>query len=101
MGGDELSRKRNHLGCVFPGYRWCGPGCSGPGPPINDVDACCMRHDRCLRRGIHPCICDEQFMHCLRPKMIRRTRDGRHAKLMYRVMQLKTTFQCQRFGRDW
>ncbi|MFZ0475992.1 MAG: hypothetical protein WAM18_11040 [Halobacillus sp.] len=25
--------------CLIPGYRYCGPGCSGPGTPVNAVDA--------------------------------------------------------------
>lgn len=26
---------------------WCGSGYSGPGTPIDDVDACCKSHDQC------------------------------------------------------
>lgn len=80
--------------CIFPGYNWCGPGCSGPGAPTNDVDACCMRHDHCLQRGIHPCFCDEEFMRCLYPKMARPTREGRHARLMYNAIRVRTLFTC-------
>lgn len=36
-------RRRKFPFCVFSGYRWCGPGCSGPGQPINDVDSCCYK----------------------------------------------------------
>ncbi|MGX6444949.1 phospholipase [Neobacillus sp. K501] len=89
--------------CIFPGYRWCGPGCSGPGAPVNDVDACCYKHDRCLKRGIPSCYCDEQFLECLRPKINARTQKGRQAKLMYNVIKLKTAFTCpnrkRRYGR--
>ncbi|WP_084781839.1 phospholipase [Bacillus niameyensis] len=87
--------RRTQSRCIFPGYNWCGPGCSGPGAPINDVDACCMRHDLCLRRNIDPCICDFAFMDCLRPKMSRPTPDGRHASLMYGAMRLRTSFRCR------
>ena len=52
------AEKPYHLS-IFPGYKWCGPGCSGPRAPINDVDACCQRHDRCLSKGISPCQCDQ------------------------------------------
>lgn len=83
-------RKRSPGFCIFPGYRWCGPGCSGPGAPVNDVDACCMKHDLCLRRGKPACQCDYEFMDCLRSKMNPHTQKGRHAILMYRFMQLKT-----------
>lgn len=80
--------------CIFPGYRWCGPGCSGPGAPINDVDSCCYRHDRCLDRGISPCRCDIEFIHCLRSKKNGETLKGRQAALMYHVMKLKASFFC-------
>ncbi|WP_325058505.1 hypothetical protein [Lentibacillus cibarius] len=33
--------------CIFPGYKYCGPGCSGPEQPINAVDAACQVHDIC------------------------------------------------------
>ncbi|MBM7715242.1 hypothetical protein JOC94_002229 [Bacillus thermophilus] len=80
--------------CIFPGYNWCGPGCSGPGAPVNDVDACCMRHDYCLQNNIHPCICDDEFMHCLKPKIEPYTQKGRASALMYNFMRLKTAFFC-------
>ena len=63
-----MSTKNNRSPfCIFPGYRWCGPGCSGPGKPINDVDACCKAHDRCLKRHSQ-CYCDRKFLECLRQK---------------------------------
>jgi hypothetical protein len=80
--------------CIFPGYRWCGPGCSGPGAPINDVDSCCYKHDLCLKRGNSPCYCDKRFMDCLRSKINPCTRKGRHANVMYKFMKLKTEFTC-------
>lgn len=94
MSGRKNIRKRPR--CIFPDYRWCGPGCSGPGFPINDVDACCQRHDRCLDRGISSCECDYAFIECLRPKMNNHTQKGRNASLMYKVMKLKTFFTCGR-----
>ena len=75
--------------CIFPGYKWCGPGCSGPGAPINDVDACCQRHDRCLSKGISPCQCDQAFMKCLQSKMTAETSKGRKANLMYHFIENK------------
>jgi hypothetical protein len=86
--------------CLFPGYRWCGPGCSGPGAPINDVDACCMRHDRCLDSGIHPCECDQELIECLRYKKNQNTVKGRHAALMYDFMKVKTAFSCGKYRRN-
>lgn len=58
-----MSQKRSsRFGfCVFPGYRWCGPGCSGPVAPINDVDAACKKHDLCYKRYGDQCACDRAF----------------------------------------
>ncbi|TDK59796.1 phospholipase [Bacillus salipaludis] len=80
--------------CIFPEYRWCGPGCSGPGAPINDVDYCCYRHDTCLDYGISPCQCDYEFMECLRYKRNPHTQKGRNANLMYEFMKMKTSLTC-------
>lgn len=80
--------------CLFPGYRWCGPGCSGPGAPVNEVDACCMRHDLCLQKGYHSCYCDRQFMKCLDHYRTPMTPSGRHANLMYQFMKVKTSLTC-------
>ncbi|WP_132002854.1 phospholipase [Mesobacillus foraminis] len=95
-----MARNRNERSrsfCIFPGYNWCGPGCSGPGAPINEVDSCCMKHDVCLSRGRSRCECDYLFMDCLRSKRNPRTRQGRHAALMYGFMNFKTGFTCRRW----
>ncbi len=94
MSGKKIQKRKPR--CIFPDYRWCGPGCSGPGLPINDVDACCKRHDRCLDRGISLCKCDFDFIECLRPKLNIHTQKGRNAALMYKVMKIKTLFTCGR-----
>ncbi|WP_409305813.1 phospholipase [Peribacillus sp. SCS-155] len=83
--------------CIFPGYKWCGPGCSGPGAPVNDVDDCCRKHDLCLSKGTSRCRCDREFLACLRPKINRNTQKGRNAGLMYNVIQLTTRLSCGRF----
>lgn len=80
--------------CIFPGYKWCGPGCSGPGKPVNDVDECCYYHDQCLSQGYSPCYCDKKFMECLRPKINPNTQKGKNAHLMYEFMKVKTWFGC-------
>lgn len=85
--------RRQSMFC-FPGYRWCGPWCSGPGQPINQVDACCMYHDQCLRSGFSPCACDERFMECLRPMMHGPYPMNRHARIMYSAMRLRRPFVC-------
>lgn len=79
--------------CVFPGYKYCGPGCSGPGDPINDVDACCKAHDECLKVDTQ-CNCDRKFLLCLRRKMKLTSRKGRIATLMYLYMRIQTIFTC-------
>lgn len=80
--------------CIFPGYKWCGPGCSGPGFPINEVDAACKAHDECYRRFGPSCYCDQEFMHRLRHQINPYTTKGRHAQLLYNYMNFKTLFAC-------
>ncbi|MDQ0243144.1 hypothetical protein J2S09_000680 [Bacillus fengqiuensis] len=81
---------------IFPGYKWCGPGCSGPGAPINDVDACCKAHDTCYRKFGPSCGCDRAFLDCLRPKVNSYSQKGRQAGLMYNYMKIKQLFTCSR-----
>ena len=83
--------------CIFPGYNWCGPGCNGPGPPLNEVDAACKAHDDCYRRGGHPCECDREFLNRLRYKINSDSQQGRHARLLYHYMKLQTVFSCNRW----
>jgi hypothetical protein len=43
--------------------RWCGPGHSGPGVPIDAVDEVCCRHDQCYcQRGEFDCSCDRELI---------------------------------------
>nr|WP_269412541.1 phospholipase [Lentibacillus daqui] len=95
---ENMPRKRNrgyhHERCLFPGYRWCGPGCSGPGAPINAVDAACKAHDLCYQIHGHRCRCDQEFMRRLRPLINPHTPEGRHARTMYRYMRIKSLFTC-------
>jgi hypothetical protein len=79
---------------IFPGYKWCRPGCSGTGAPINDVDACCKAHDLCYRRFGPSCKCDRAFLDCLRPKVNSYSLKGRQAALMYNYMKIKYLFTC-------
>lgn len=45
---------------------WCGSAVSGPGGPIDDLDACCQRHDNCYgARGGDACSCDNDFRDCI------------------------------------
>ena len=60
------------MGQSIPIYgNWCGPNHpSTPalaGPPVNALDAACMRHDICTaNRGRFDCGCDLAFMNELR-----------------------------------
>ncbi|SER09910.1 phospholipase [Piscibacillus halophilus] len=78
--------------CVFPGYRYCGPGCSGPGAPINRVDAACRAHDQCYRSNVPRARCDQEFMRRLQPLIHPHTREGRHARTIYNFMKLRSRF---------
>ncbi|WP_096186041.1 phospholipase [Evansella halocellulosilytica] len=89
-----MQQRGNRGFCVFPGYNWCGPGCSGPGAPINHVDAACREHDLCYRRHRNRCICDQHFMNRLRPLINPYTQEGRHARTLYQYMKLQTVFTC-------
>ena len=85
--------------CIFPGYNWCGPGCNGPGTPINDLDAACKSHDVCYRKGRSSCACDQEFLNRLRPLIDPCTKKGRHARLLYNYMKLQTIFTCNHYRR--
>ncbi|WP_061810321.1 hypothetical protein [Rossellomorea vietnamensis] len=87
--------------CIFPEYKWCGPGCSGPGAPVNSVDAACKAHDLCYDRYGPTCECDRMFIKKLEGEIDPHTRKGRHAFLFYQYMQLQTKVKCQgnRCGR--
>ncbi|WP_325063406.1 Parvovirus coat protein VP1-like protein [Gracilibacillus salitolerans] len=78
----------NQMPCL-PGYRYCGPGCSGPGSPLNTLDVLCMKDDDCYRRHGSNKYCDELFMKRLQPYIHRRDKIGRDTSLMYRVISLK------------
>lgn len=42
---------------------WCGPGHSGPGAPIDDLDTACMHHDQCYSaRGYFNETCDRELI---------------------------------------
>lgn len=80
--------------CIFPGYNWCGPGCSGPGDPINEVDAACKTHDECYRKYEDRCRCDQELLRQLRPYLYEDTLMGRHARILYNYLLLQTRFRC-------
>ncbi|MCG3089894.1 phospholipase [Sporosarcina cyprini] len=87
-------RKRNLRFCVLPGYNWCGPGCSGPGEPVNNVDAACKAHDLCYQSGGRRCVCDREFLRRLEREIDPSTIAGRHARMLYRYMRMQSFFTC-------
>lgn len=84
--------RRSNLQFCYPGYRYCGPNCSGPGKPTNPVDRCCFLHDRCYERYGRSKYCDDLFQHCLRPHKNSHTRMGRNANLFSNIMNLRNSF---------
>ncbi|MFD2627462.1 phospholipase [Oceanobacillus kapialis] len=87
---------RNGMGFCFPkGYKYCGPGCSGPGQPINAVDAACREHDRCYKQHGGPsCACDKLFMKRLASEIDPYTKEGRDAHVLYQYMKLQSFLGC-------
>lgn len=77
------------FGLCYPGYRYCGPGCSGPGAPVNEVDECCRQHDFCYQMGYPKGYCDELFHHCLYPYMNPHTKMGREAKFFSNMIKMR------------
>ncbi|SES90858.1 hypothetical protein SAMN05421676_10283 [Salinibacillus kushneri] len=73
----------------LPGYRYCGPGCIGPGTPVNQLDVFCMQHDTCYRSNGNRRLCDDVFLRQLHPYTYRRDKLGKDARLMYQAISLK------------
>lgn len=84
--------KNRKAGFCYPGYRYCGPGCTGPGKPTNPVDACCKLHDECYSLHGRTKACDELFQKCLLPHMKNRGKMAMEAKLFYQVFKVRNTF---------
>lgn len=80
---EELNRKNivSTMGVPCLHGNWCGPGCSGPGSPIDAVDRCCQAHDKCYeRKGYFSCSCDVDLLACLKPYV---TAGSEWANLIY------------------
>jgi hypothetical protein len=88
-------QRRRRRGLCLRGYRWCGPGCHGPGAPLNGVDSCCQKHDLCYQKYGPSCICDKELLDCLDSRQHLRNREGRDARLFYDFMKLKFMFNCR------
>lgn len=58
--------------CAPGGYQHCGKDCGyngsrGGGAPINELDSCCIAHDRCWENiGAGDCTCDGYLNDCAR-----------------------------------
>ncbi|MFD1019192.1 phospholipase [Thalassobacillus hwangdonensis] len=96
---DRHSNRNRRGWCLFPGYNWCGPGCNGPGAPVNEVDACCKMHDECYAYYGASCYCDQMFSRCLEPYINPYTEEGRRARTMHRYMKAQQLFTCA-FSRN-
>lgn len=84
--------RRPKIGFCYPGYRYCGPGCTGSGAPINAVDKCCQAHDTCYSQKRGTQYCDELFQQCLNRYKHSSTKMGRDAKLFSRAINIKNFF---------
>ena len=81
--------------CVFPGYNWCGPGCNGPGEPINEVDAACKAHDICYRGYEDRCKCDSEFLHRLLSSYKSKLRKRKTCSYPLQLHEAPNTFHLQ------
>jgi hypothetical protein len=89
-----MRRSRNRYNTCIPGYNWCGPFCSGPGNPINQVDECCKKHDICYKnRRYGSCSCNRKFRNCLKPLITTKSREGQTAAMLYKII---ATLPCVR-----
>lgn len=93
----SFRKNRGPRFCLFPGYNWCGPGCNGPGGPVNAIDAACKAHDICYRQYDNRCYCDREFLQRLHPYLNEDSQMDRHARILYNYIRLQTTFTCGRF----
>ena len=87
-------RGRGPRFCIFPGYNWCGPGCSGPGAPVNAVDAACQEHDICYQRTRDYCYCDTLCIERLSGLQNPNTAAARHARIMLNYMRIQRGVNC-------
>ncbi|MFL8935388.1 phospholipase [Rossellomorea oryzaecorticis] len=86
--------QRGRRGYCIPGYKWCGLGCSGPGQPVNEIDAVCMEHDLCYEEHGPACHCDREFLSRLKPHINLDSREGRDAFIFYHYMKFQSSVKC-------
>lgn len=54
-----MNRNRK-LGFCYPGYRYCGPGCSGPGTPTKQW----MLAVNCMMNAMNATVAQNTVMNC-------------------------------------
>jgi len=85
---------QSNLQVYAPVYgRWCGPNhpvdMSRAGPPVDMLDAACMRHDYCVAaRGEYNCGCDVSFLNELRGTRWPNPLMQRNARAIYDAIAL-------------
>lgn len=85
---------QSNLQIYAPIYgNWCGPNhpvnMSRAGPPVDPLDAACMRHDYCVAaQGEYNCGCDISFLQELRGTRWQNPMIQRNARAIYDVIAL-------------
>lgn len=91
-------RVKKSITCI-PGYNWCGPLCSGPQAPVNQVDRCCKKHDQCYEKyGYFSCSCNRALLRCLKTLTQKSSKAGRTASLIYELYTLLPCFRESQFN---
>lgn len=92
--GGQLAAPEGQERELLPGFHgnWCGPGHSGPGEPVDRLDAACMAHDLCYRDdGYFNRDCDLALLRAIESDWDDYTRRQRFAAAaIYAVFTLKT-----------
>jgi hypothetical protein len=52
----------DHGELLFHG-NYCGPGSRPGARPVDALDAACMRHDTCSKKGVPSCACNARFQY--------------------------------------
>ncbi len=94
VAGTGLVAAQSNLQIFAPVYgNWCGPNhpvdMSRAGPPVDVLDAACMRHDYCVAaQGEYDCGCDISFLQELRGTRWQNPMIQRNARAIYDAIAL-------------